>query len=299
MNQKNNGHKISIGMPVYNGQRFLKERLNSILNQTYSNFELIISDNASTDLTPKICQEYTLKDKRIRYVRQDNNMGPLWNFKFVLKQSVNEYFVWAAIDDQWHPEFLQKNIDILEKNENVVCSIGDVTYSDVINYEFKINNDTQKNFEYRYVKPAYGTYESKVRTYLKFFQASMIYGLYRREKLQKSITMNNIFAASDLAIILNVLKYGDLHVINKNLLHRYSKSSHSIIEIMHKFNVNLIDIIFLELHFTIWCLKNIGFKNFIKNFDLFLKINLRGELVILFETIRIIKRVIFRQGMFW
>ena len=290
---------VSIGLPVYNGEDFLKYALDSLLSQTFRDFELIISDNASTDNTPKICQEYVLRDKRIRYIRQNNNMGALWNFNFVLKQSNKEYFIWVSSDDKLHPEFLKKNIDILEKNKNVVCSIGDVIYSDVVNYEFKSNNETKKTFRQRYVKSTYGTYESKVRTYLKFFQASMIYGLYRRDKLQKSITINKIFLAFDLSIILNVLKYGDFHVIDENLLHRYNKGSHSIIGTMRKYDISLINIIFLEFPFTFWCLKNIGFKNFIRNFDVFLKINVRGGLAILFETIRISKRIVFRQDMFW
>ena len=294
-----NNFKVSIGLPVYNGEDFLKYAIDSLLSQTFRDFELIISDNASTDTTPKICQEYVLRDKRIRYIRQNKNMGALWNFNFVLKQSNKEYFIWVSSDDKLHPEFLQKNIDILEKNKNVVCSIGDVIYSDVINYEFKSNNDTKKTFRQRYVKSTYGTYESKVRTYLKFFQASMIYGLYRRDKLQKSITINKIFLAFDLSIILNVLKYGDFHVIDENLLHRYNKGSHSIIGTLRKYDISLINIIFLELPFTFWCLKNLGFKNFIRNFDVFLKINIVGGLTILFETIRISKRIVFRQDMFW
>ena len=294
-----NNFKVSIGLPVYNGENFLKYALDSLLSQTFRDFELIISDNASTDTTPKICQEYVLRDKRIRYIRQNKNMGALWNFNFVLKQSNKEYFIWVSSDDKLHPEFLEKNIDILEKNKNVVCSIGDVIYSDVINYEFKLNNDTKKIFRQKYVKSTYGTYESKVRTYLKFFQASMIYGLYRRDKLQKSITINKIFLAFDLSIILNVLKYGDFHVIDENLLHRYNKGSHSIIGTLRKYDISLINIIFLELPFTFWCLKNLGFKNFIRNFDVFLKINIVGGLTILFETIRISKRIVFRQDMFW
>lgn len=290
---------VSIGLPVYNGEDFLKYALDSLLSQTFRDFEIIISDNASTDNTPKICQEYVLRDKRIRYIRQNNNMGALWNFNFVLKQSNKEYFIWVSADDKLHPEFLEKNIDILEKNKNVVCSIGDVIYSDDVNYEFKSNNETKKTFRQRYVKSTYGTYESKVRTYLKFFQASMMYGLYRRDKLQKSITINKIFLAFDLTIILNVLKYGDFHVIDENLLHRYNKGSHSIIGTLRKYDISLINIIFLEFPFTFWCLKNLGFKNFVKNFDVFLKINIRGGLIILLETIRISKRIVFRQDMFW
>ena len=290
---------VSIGLPVYNGEDFLKYALDSLLSQTFRDFELIISDNASTDNTPKICQEYVLRDKRIRYIRQNNNMGALWNFNFVLKQSNKEYFIWVSSDDKLHPEFLEKNIDILEKNKNVVCSIGDVIYSDVVNYEFKSNNETKKTFRQRYVKSTYGTYESKVRTYLKFFQASMIYGLYRRDKLQKSITINKIFLAFDLSIILNVLKYGDFHVIDENLLHRYNKGSHSIIGTMRKYDISLINIIFLEFPFTFWCLKNLGLKIFLKNFVYFIKLNMEGEYTIIAEVVRMCKRITYRQKKYW
>ena len=79
--------KVSIGMPVYNGEQFLHKRIDSLLAQTFQNCELIISDNASTDSTPSICNEYSKKDKRIRYFRQERNMGVIWNFNFVLDQA--------------------------------------------------------------------------------------------------------------------------------------------------------------------------------------------------------------------
>ena len=179
------------------------------------------------------------------------------------------------------------------------ASVSNIAGSVLFIFLISSNNETKKTFRQRYVKSTYGTYESKVRTYLKFFQASMIYGLYRRDKLQKSLTINKIFLAFDLTIILNVLKYGDFHVIDENLLHRYNKGSHSIIGTLREYDISLINIIFLEFPFTFWCLKNLGFKNFIRNFDVFLKINIRGGLIILFETIRISKRIVFRQDMFW
>jgi len=112
--------KISIGLPVYNGQRFIKKKLDTILAQSYTNFELIISDNASTDLTSKICEEYAKTDKRILYFRQKKNMGIRWNFNFVLEQAKSDYFVWAAVDDVWFPIFLEKCINVFLSKKNVV-----------------------------------------------------------------------------------------------------------------------------------------------------------------------------------
>ena len=100
--------QVSIGMPVFNGEKFICEALDSLLAQTFTDFELIISDNASTDGTEAICGEYAAKDSRIRYVRQAENLGPAANFKYVLDVAVGEYFMWAAADDLWAPNFIDK-----------------------------------------------------------------------------------------------------------------------------------------------------------------------------------------------
>jgi len=92
--------KVSIGMPVYNGEPFIREALDSLLAQTFTDFELIISDNASTDGTEAICREYAARDARIRYVRQAENRGVGANFKFVLEEAVGGYFMWTAVDDR-------------------------------------------------------------------------------------------------------------------------------------------------------------------------------------------------------
>ena len=91
--------RVSIGMPVYNGANFIREAIDSLLLQTFTDFELIISDNASIDETEAICREYAKKDLRIRYIRQPENRGIIFNFKLVLEEAKGEYFMWAAHDD--------------------------------------------------------------------------------------------------------------------------------------------------------------------------------------------------------
>lgn len=98
---------VSVGMPVYNGEAFLRDALNSLLSQTHGNLEIIISDNCSTDKTEQICLEYKAKDSRIRYVRQALNIGATANFNYVLKQASGEYFLWAAHDDRWSPNYVE------------------------------------------------------------------------------------------------------------------------------------------------------------------------------------------------
>jgi len=114
--------KVSIGLPVYNGENYLIEALDSLLTQTFEDFELIISDNASTDNTQEICQAYAAKDARIRYYRQDRNMGTAWNYNFVFEKANADYFKWAAHDDLCAPQFLEKCVTVLDQDPSVVLS---------------------------------------------------------------------------------------------------------------------------------------------------------------------------------
>jgi len=87
---------VSIGMPVYNGGKYIREALDSLLKQSFSDFELIISNNASTDGTEAICCEYADWDSRIRYVLQPENLGPAANFHYVLGEAQGKYFMWVC-----------------------------------------------------------------------------------------------------------------------------------------------------------------------------------------------------------
>jgi glycosyltransferase involved in cell wall biosynthesis len=111
---------VTIGLPVFNGENYLSHAIESILAQTYEDFELIISDNASTDGTQQICREYAKRDSRISYHESKRNFGATWNFNRVFKLSSSEYFKWAAHDDVLAPEFLQKCLNILDNDPDVV-----------------------------------------------------------------------------------------------------------------------------------------------------------------------------------
>jgi glycosyltransferase involved in cell wall biosynthesis len=137
--------KVSIGMPVYNGSPFIREALDSLLNQTFTDFELIISDNASTDETESICREYAAKDPRIRYVRQPENRGALLNFRFVLDEAVGEYFMWAAADDMWSSKWIEELLPVAIKSNvlvyglmrNINQSNEDVLYKIPLSFSFR------------------------------------------------------------------------------------------------------------------------------------------------------------------
>lgn len=145
--------KVSIGMPVYNGEPFIREALDSLLSQTFADFELIISDNASTDGTDIICREYATKDSRIRYVRQEENRGATANFKFVLDESVGEYFMWAAADDKLQPFFIEKLYQVMLYYPDLILVMSDVlniSHEGKVLYTQKLENiriaDVQKNW---------------------------------------------------------------------------------------------------------------------------------------------------------
>jgi glycosyltransferase involved in cell wall biosynthesis len=111
---------VSIGMPVYNGERFIRKALDSLLEQNFKDFELIISDNASEDATQQICFEYASKDSRIRYYRNEINLGAIENSRNVLEISSGKYFMFAADHDLYDPNFISRCVEILEQDSSVV-----------------------------------------------------------------------------------------------------------------------------------------------------------------------------------
>jgi len=109
--------KVFIGMPAYNGERFISEAIESLLNQSFSDFTLFISDDASTDGTQAICEMYAKKDPRIIYYQQEKNIGMFPNFKFVLDKANGEYFMWASHDDIREKDYLKVCVENIENKK--------------------------------------------------------------------------------------------------------------------------------------------------------------------------------------
>jgi glycosyltransferase involved in cell wall biosynthesis len=131
---------VTIGLPVFNGERYLAGALDSLLAQQGCDFELIIADNASTDRTREICEQYAAKDSRIRYHRNDVNLGAVRNFNLVFDLSDTEYFKWAPYDDLVEPDFVARCIQVLERDPSVVlcysrAKIIDENGAFVVNYD--------------------------------------------------------------------------------------------------------------------------------------------------------------------
>jgi glycosyltransferase involved in cell wall biosynthesis len=126
----NHKPRVSIGLPVYNGERFLREMLDSLLAQTYTDFELIISDNASTDRTEEICRPYAIEDQRIHYYRNERNIGVGGNFNRVFDLSSGDYFKWASADDICKPEHLARCLRVLDNDDTVVLAYPKTVFID-------------------------------------------------------------------------------------------------------------------------------------------------------------------------
>lgn len=144
--------RLSVGLPVFNGEKYLRQAIESVLNQTYSDFELIISDNASTDRTQEICRDYLKKDNRIRYYRSARNHGLAWNWNHVVELSSGVYFKWVAHDDTMAPQFLTRCINELEKDPRIaLCHSKNamINETDAVIGKYDLENiiDSQKPHE--------------------------------------------------------------------------------------------------------------------------------------------------------
>src|ERR1700726_3052082 len=121
---------VSIGIPVFNAQRYLREALDSLIAQDYENIELVISENASTDGTAAICREYAARDPRVRYERAEMNQGAVWNFNRVYSLARGTYFMWAAFDDLRAPSYVRRCVERLEAQPSAVLCCTDVRLID-------------------------------------------------------------------------------------------------------------------------------------------------------------------------
>jgi glycosyltransferase involved in cell wall biosynthesis len=215
----NNQPKLSIGLPVYNGEKFLAAALDSLLSQTFQDFELIISDNASTDGTQGICKEYQQKDQRIQYHRNQTNIGCARNFDHVFNLSCGEYFKWASYDD-WHdPSFLMKCIEVLDNDSSVVLCHSQTNFIDengqfIGDYNIRLNTNSSK--------PHQRFHELLVRHF-----CYQCYGVIRRSAILATPSMGG-YGAADAIFLLRLALTGQFYEIPEPLFQARNHSQQSL-----------------------------------------------------------------------
>lgn len=173
---------ISVGIPSYNRAHKIGETIDSILNQKCSNIEILISNNASTDDTKQVCEEYQKNDSRIKYYEQKTNIGAYANYDFLKEQAKGKYFMWICDDDQLNPNVLNKYIDFLENSPEYNLVSGQIQ-----NWRNGKLKFVEKNLS---VKKSNGL--SRVLAYYsKVQEGAMIYGLIRKADLENIVMLKN------------------------------------------------------------------------------------------------------------
>jgi len=205
---------VSVGIPVCNGEKYIQESLECILNQTYSNLEIIISDDYSKDRSYKILKSYSQNDSRIRLVQQKKRIGSINNFNYVLEKAQGEYFLWVAQDDLHDKEFIKILLDCTQKDKNVTLAMSD--YRNIHNNKtFKIYNT-----------PTYklNSTTDSLRYFLQTHNLSLFYGLFKTSSLKKiggyHTDNRPYFKSSDFLMIFKTLLLGKLSFVDNVLFYK-------------------------------------------------------------------------------
>ena len=190
---------ISLGLPVFNGESYVAQAIDSVLQQTCCDFELIITDNASTDRTDTICREYVRRDGRIRYYRNESNLGAAGNFNRAYNLARGPYFKWVAHDDLMKPLFLEECLDVLHRDPSIVlcyprASIIDEQGEFLENYDFKLNTESPQPHQ-------------RFGELLLGHRCFEVFGLIRSDILKKTALIGN-YGHGDGVLLAHLALFG-------------------------------------------------------------------------------------------
>ena len=204
---------VSIGLPVFNGERFLSEAIESLLAQTLTDFELIISDNASTDRTNEIALDHATRDQRIRYVRHAHNLGAARNWNFVVEAATGTYFKWASANDRCDPTMLERCVAVLRQDERVVLCYGRTALMD---------DDGQPLGEYEGDPEFMDASPSRrfVRLLTELQMNNAQCGVVRLDALRRTRLERTYSAAADKVLMAELVLQGGYRRLAEVLLHR-------------------------------------------------------------------------------
>jgi len=203
---------LSVGLPVYNGESYLEKSISSILQQSFEDFELIISDNASTDNTPEICITYQKLDKRIKYHHSHENKGAAWNFRRVFQLSQGRFFVWATDDDYFDKNYFYRCIEILQKDDTIILCYANTNIIDAGGKIQKIHKD---RFQLLCDSPS-----ERFKILINKLQlCNSAFGLIRSSVLAQTPVHDN-FVASDQPLLAELAIRGKFYEIEEPLIFR-------------------------------------------------------------------------------
>jgi hypothetical protein len=205
---------VTIGMPVYNGAAFLREGLDSLLAQEFKDFELVVSDNASTDQTPEILQEYVRRDSRVRVVRRPETVIAYENFNLVAREATAPLFTWAACDDLREPAFLSRLVHVLDADPGVAVAYCRPRY-------FGEVRQIRRHHGMPPTDPP-GEEETRLARAISVLRTSWwlpIYGLIRTDVLKRSrLFFYPMRIAPDVGLVIEFSMFGTLHCVREVLM---------------------------------------------------------------------------------
>src|SRR5215813_6560351 len=218
--------KLSIGIPVFNGQEFLPELLDSLLRQTFADFEIVICDNASNDRTQDICREYARRDSRVCYSCNERNLGAVPNHNRVFELSTAPLFKWAAHDDLYHHHYLEACVRLLDENPDVVLAHTGTAFIDeageFLPFEQKSGSfvDPKTGRRYWADVPSIGDTPVAISRFWQVLTRARwgthMYGVVRREILRQTSLLPN-FAGSDRPMLAELALLGRFRCANERL----------------------------------------------------------------------------------
>jgi glycosyltransferase involved in cell wall biosynthesis len=213
---------LTILLPVFNGGEFLAEAVSSLLAQTYANFRLVISDNASNDQTSSICELYRQKDSRILYIRHSLNRGAYWNFAHFLPFVETPYFMWAACDDLWHPDFISLCLKQLISDSDIA-----VVSSLVVPFGVGLTTETCSQLSGLSGQTCWQSRFGFLCQPEEYGKANIVYGIFRTSVV-KSVAQRRLFDecwGTDMLFVYRCLTYGKLLVLDQPLFYKRQAST--------------------------------------------------------------------------
>jgi glycosyltransferase involved in cell wall biosynthesis len=205
-----NKPRVSIGLPVYNGDRYIRETLDSILSQSFSDFELIIADNCSSDETQQICEEYANKNSRIIYHRNEKNLGAAPNYNLAFELSSGEYFKWADYDDILSPDFISRCVEVLDSHPEVAVCFPRAKFIDE-NGDFLQDYDPQPD-----VSSSLPQVRFEKLLLAHDHRLAQVSGLMRASVIGKTV-MHGSYPCSDEVLMAQLALFGSFHEIPERL----------------------------------------------------------------------------------